>query len=226
MSEVYYLQEDDYLNKRVEIILANRKQKYRKLLHMIGTVTRATNKEVGVMVDGINNSASQYGVFWFQKHELRIVEDNMKDFNKVAIVNLFDDYKQKDYGFALYDEDMELLEKGGYEEGYYKNLVVVNANGKNNRIVGKVKSIMDVENYNKGISAQVVGVVNMDTYNARINEEDKRREIAKKKAEIEKILDEEINKRKSIEYYQEMAQKYHDNPKLLELVTELKRLDL
>ena len=30
----------------------------------------------------------------------------MTGFSKVAIVNLVDDYNKKDYGFALYDEDM------------------------------------------------------------------------------------------------------------------------
>lgn len=34
----------------------------------------------------------------------------MAEFNKVAIVNLVDDYNKKDYGFALYDKDMEWTE--------------------------------------------------------------------------------------------------------------------
>jgi hypothetical protein len=37
-------------------------------------------------------------------------------------------------------------------------------------------------------------------------------------------LEEEINKRKSVEYYETMAQKYSDNPRLAELVAELKSL--
>ena len=75
ISKVVILDYDDYLDKRVEIISANRKQKYHKLLHMIGTVTRTSSGEVGVAVDGIENEASQYGVFWFKRHELRIMED-------------------------------------------------------------------------------------------------------------------------------------------------------
>ena len=71
---------------------------------------------------------------------------------------------------------------------------------------------------------EVVGVVNMDGYIARVEEENRLKELAKKKAAIEKELEAEINKRKSVEYYEEMAKKYSDNPKLAELVAELKGL--
>lgn len=218
ISKVVILDYDDYLDKRVEIILANRKQKYHKLLHMVGTVTRTSSGEVGVTVDGIENEASQYGVFWFKRHELRIMEDkNMTGFERVAIVNLLDDYNKKDYGFALYEEDWKLLKGDGH-------LVVVNARGKNNRILGTVKNIMSVEEYGKNVTAQVVGVVNMDRYDAEIAEENRLAEIAKKKAEIEKALDVEIKKRKDAEYYEKMAKEYSDNPLIVQLVEELKGL--
>ena len=35
----------------------------------------------------------------------------MTGFNKVAIVNLVGDYSKKDYGFALYDEDINEIVK-------------------------------------------------------------------------------------------------------------------
>lgn len=138
-------------------------------------------------------------------------------FKHVAIVNLLEDYNRKDYGFALYDPELSLLASG-------HAMVVVNPRGKNNRILGTVKEIMTVEEYGKGITAQVVGVVNMDSYVARIEEENRLKELAKKKAAIKKELEAEINKRKSVEYCEEMAKKYSDNPKLAELVAELKGL--
>ena len=138
-------------------------------------------------------------------------------FKHVAIVNLLEDYNRKDYGFALYDPELSLLASG-------HAMVVVNAKGKDNRILGTVKEIMTVEEYGKGVTAQVVGVVNMNGYIARVEEENRLKELAKKKAAIEKELEAEINKRKSVEYYEEMAKKYSDNPKLAELVAELKGL--
>lgn len=222
MSKI--LDYDEYLGKRVEIILANRKHSYHKLLHMIGTVTRISSNEIGVMVDGIENKASVYGIFWFKRYELKIMEEvNMTGFDKVAIVNLLEDYSSRDYAFALYNTEWILIEQGNFEVKP-NSLVVVNAGGKDNRKLGIVKEIMSLEAYGKGVNAQVVGVVNVDAYNARIKEENKTKEIAKKKAAIEKELNEEINKRKDLIYYEEMAEKFSDNPRLAELVAELKGL--
>ena len=64
----------------------------------------------------------------------------------------------------------------------------------------------------------------MTAYNDRTAKENQAKKIAKKKAAIEKELESEINKRKNIEYYQEMAKKYSDNPRLAELVEELRGL--
>jgi flagellar biosynthesis/type III secretory pathway chaperone len=61
---------------------------------------------------------------------------------------------------------------------------------------------------------------------AREAEKARQKELAKKKAAIEKELEAEINKRKSIEYYEAMAKEYSDNPKLAELVAELKQLGM
>lgn len=208
-----------YLDKRVEIIIANRKQKYHKLLHMEGIVTRISSGEIGVMIDGMENKASQYGVFWFKRNELRILEDdNMKGYKNVAIVNLLEDYNKKDYGFALYDEEIDLLTREN-------QLVVVNARGKNNRVLGTIKDVMSVEEYGKDVTAQVVGVVNMDGYISRIEEEERIKEIEKKKAAIEMELNKEINKRKTMEFYKKMADEYSDNPRLAELVAELEGLN-
>lgn len=144
----------------------------------------------------------------------------MEGFKNVVIVNLLEDYSKRDYAFALYDSEFEMIQT----IAHHPVMVVVNARGKDNRILGIVKEIMSVEEYGKNVTAQVVGVVNMDSYLTRVEEENRLKELAKKKAAIEKELEAEINKRKSVEYYEEMAKKYSDNPKLAELVTELKGL--
>lgn len=166
-------------------------------------------------------------LYWFRPYEVELINGNeeseiMTGFNKVAIVNLLEDYYVKDYAFALYDEEYEQF-KNGSEENI---LVVVNPRGKDNRVLGKIKEIMPVNEYkdNNSISAQVVGVVNLSGYNSRVEEEKRQKELSRKKAALERELEKEINKRKSVEYYEEMAKKYSDNPKLAELVAELKSL--
>ena len=91
-------------------------------------------------------------------------------------------------------------------------------------LLGIVKEVMNLDEFDKCVNAQVVAVVNMDAYNVRIKEENRAKEVAKRKAAIEKELEDEINKRKTVEFYEEMANKYSDNPRLAELVAELKGL--
>lgn len=145
----------------------------------------------------------------------------MTGFSKVAIVNLVDDYNKKDYGFALYDEDMNEIVKYDTNHPLY---VIVNARGKDNRVLGILKEVKSVEAYGKGVTAQVVGVVNMNAYNARIDEENRQKEIAKQKASIEKELKSEIEKMNNIALYEKMAKEHPENPRLAELVNALKEL--
>lgn len=145
----------------------------------------------------------------------------MTGFSKVAIVNLVDDYNKKDYGFALYDEDINEIIKYDTNHPLY---LIVNARGKDNRVLGILKEIKTVEEYGKGVTAQVVGVVNMNAYNARIDEENRQKEIAKQKASIEKELKSEIEKMNNIALYEKMAKEHPENPRLAELVNALKEL--
>ena len=172
------------------------------------------------------NTASSNGLYWFERSELNIVRDESEDnkmteFSKVAIVNLVDDYNQKDYGFALYDEDINEIVKYDTKHPLY---LIVNARGKDNKVLGILKEIKTVEEYGKGVTAQVVGVVNMNAYNARIDEENRQKEIAKQKASIEKELKSEIEKMNNIALYEKMAKEHPENPRLAELVNELKEL--
>lgn len=228
LHEYYYGDRINYLNKRVKVIKKNGKKGYDDLLHMEGTVIKEGSSSIGVAIDGKTNKLSGFGVFWFKREELEILEDmednNMKGYNYVVMAKFLDGCNNKEYAFALYDEDEKLIRGKG-------DLVVVNAKHKDNRMLCVVESIMSVEAYNERddkttITAQVVGVVNMDRYTAHVEEEKRLKELAKKKLEIEKELEREINKRKSVEYYEAMAEKYSDNPKLAELVAELKGLGL
>lgn len=149
-------------------------------------------------------------------------ENKMTGFEQIAIVNLVEDYSKKDYGFALYDDEWKLIvEKDPSKHPVY---VVVNTRGKDNRVLGIVKELMTVKEYGKGVTAQVVGVVNMDGYNARIDEENRQKEIAKQKASIEKELKSEIEKMDNIALYEKMAKEHPENPRLAELVNALKEL--
>lgn len=183
---------------------------------VIDTYNIGTQKYVMVQ---LKNRKQGYNVLSVEKVES---EDNkMTGFSKVAIVNLVDDYNKKDYGFALYDEDINEIVKYDTNHPLY---LIVNARGKDNKVLGGLKEIKTVEEYGKGVTAQVVGVVNMNAYNARIDEENRQKEIAKQKASIEKELRSEIEKMNNIALYEKMANEHPENPRLAELVNALKEL--
>lgn len=213
--------ESNLLNKRVRVINTGYKKSYKKLLDLYGVVERGSSSStVGVRIDGVTNNSSSYGVFWFKSNEIEIMEEEKMDgFKAVAIVNLLDDYNKKDYGFALYDTEYDLLSSEGEE------LVVVNARGKNNRVLGKIKEIVTLESYGKGVTAQVIGIVNMNGFNTRIAEEKRQEEVKKQRAKIEKEFKERLDKLKDAEYYARMAKEYADkDPELVKLVEQLKEL--
>lgn len=122
----------------------------------------------------------------------------MTGYDLVAIVNLLEDCNKKDYGFALYKEEYELLRTANLEN----TLVVVNARSKDRRVLGKVKEILSLKEYGKNPTAQVVGVANMDAYAKRKEEEERGNKINELKYLIEK-----------------------NNRELVNLMTELRRLE-
>lgn len=110
----------------------------------------------------------------------------MTGYDLVAIVNLLEDCNKKDYGFALYKEEYELLRTANLEN----TLVVVNARSKDRRVLGKVKEILSLKEYGKNPTAQVIGVANMDAYAKRKEEEERIDRIKELNRLIDKKLDE------------------------------------
>lgn len=226
---------DDVIGKRVKIKHTDTKAySTYELIGKCGTVERVSIKSngsrgsLGVAVDGKGNPASSYGLFWFDENDLIFIENESEEnvmvgFKYVAIVNLVEDSYKKDYAFALYEDDYRMI--SFVEAMRYPAMVVVNARNKNNRLLATVKKIVPVEEYNGiKVTAEVVGVVDMNRFIRREEEKIRLEELAKKRAAIEAELEKEINKRKSVEYYEEMARKYSDNPRLAELVRELRGL--
>ncbi len=225
MSEIYDYEE--YQNQRVKVTYTD-KRKYREenIVGLHGQVVKTTSRSIAVQIDGMYNTASSNGLYWFERSELDIIKDESEDnkmtgFSKVAIVKLVDDYNQKDYGFALYDEDINEIVKYDTNHPLY---LIVNAKGKDNKVLGILKEIKTVEEYGKGVTAQVIGVVNMNAYNVRVDEENRQKEIAKQKASIEKELKSEIEKMNNIALYEKMAKEHPENPRLVKLVNALKEL--
>ena len=194
---------------------------------MSGIVERISGSTIGVKIDNLENSASTYGVFWFTVNQIRIKgkeETIMENFNNVAIVQFPGNPKK--YGFAIYDEELELLEK------YNSTEVIVKSSLTGYDTLALLFEITTRKEFesrreNKGvkITAEVIGVVDKRSYDKRVAERERLEEITKRTAEIKRKLDEEIERRKTLEFYEKIAQEYSSDTELAELVKELKKLD-
>lgn len=139
----------------------------------------------------------------------------LSGYQYVAIVNLLEDCGRNDYGFALYTTESNV--KAG-------DLVVVNPKNEDRLVIGKVKDIITVTEYGKDVTSQVVGTIDMHGYKARVERDKKIDELLKAKKKLEDELDREINKRKDIEYYEKMVDRYSDNKSLKCMLNNLKKL--
>jgi len=213
-----------YMNKEVIIIKADRKSKYHKTLHKTGTVINCTSgSELGVKIDGLYNDASNKGLFWFKPYEIEFVdkyEENNGGKNdmyidgkyRIAVVNLVEDRYNTDYGFALYDENVKVGD-------------CVITNPQNKLTLSLVKSIVTQEEYGKGVTKEVVGLIDMSGYKARVEDRERAVKIEKEKKELQRELDKKISKLKDLEFYERMAKELSDkDPEIVAMVNKLKEL--
>lgn len=197
------------------------------IVGMSGIVERISGSTIGVKIDNLENSASTYGVFWFTVNQIRIKgkeETIMENFNNVAIVQF--PGSPKKYGFAIYDEELELLEKYNSTEVIVKSsLTGYDTLALLFEITTRKEFESRRENKDIKITAEVIGVVDKRSYDKRVAERERLEEITKRTAEIKRKLDEEIERRKTLEFYEKIVQEYSDDTELTELVKELKKLD-
>lgn len=219
-----------YLNTEVIIKSSDKPAYLRKnVLGKHGIVARISGSTIGVLIDDIKNEASTYGVFWFNLHELKRIKnikgDNiMTGFNHV-LYGRHNNY-DKVYAFALYDDEFRKV------ENYKSDIVVVNSCDEDNRVLVKVSSIISYQEFinnpsNKSIkiTAQVVGVVDTRGYDARVEEAERLRKIEERRIELKTKLDAEIERRKTLEFYEKMAKEYSNDAILVNMVNELKELE-
>lgn len=185
-----------------------------------GVISKTWHDKYGVYLNGIVNTTSKEGLFWFNGSELRknnfegdfIMSERMEKYNHVAIVNLVEDYGKKDYGFALYDSEWKKSYDGCY----------VLVNPQNKITLGVIKEVKTVEEYGKSVTKEVVGVCDMSNYYDRVGARQRELDRQKKEAQLRKELDERISKLKDMEYYNRMAKELADkDPEIANLVSEL-----
>lgn len=131
---------------------------------------------------------------------------------KIAVVKLLEDYGAKEYGFALYDNDVCV-----------GDLVVVNP--RNNLTLGRVHAVMTCEEYGKAVTKEVVAKVNEIPYLERVEARKKYAEREKLREQLIEELDRKIAGLKVASYYEKVVKEFADMcPELVVLYDQIKAL--
>ena len=194
---------------RVKILpYANYRDKYKD---EFGVIERKcpNSASVGIRLDKYTNSASSYGLFWFDKNQFEIIEEKdekiMLENYKVAGISFLEGSNAGlVYYYALYDDTIEI-----------DDIVVVNT-GHHGLAIAKV---VEIEPYNVGknhvrCGREIISRVDFSAYNERC-------EKAKKMAELKKEMDAKVQQLQNQAIYELMAEK---DPELKKMLDEYKAL--
>lgn len=230
-----------YSGRRVRIVHTT-KAAYKSLVGCEGVVESGSTGSLGVRLDNQINSASSKGLFWFRKHELKLIDetylaerdmqkalDRPDEFDYIAKVVLLEDNTKKEYQFAMYVEDyVELHRYNNILEPDQMVVVPVKKDGVTRFVVGVVTDVYPVPDNmsSEHPYSEVIGVVNADRYTDKLRRIQKESELI----EIRKALETQLTKlaeerRTSSHYEHVIATMYPDNAELRELLDKMKEIE-
>lgn len=221
--DYYLVFNNEMVGSRVIIsdkILSRKTHKYRELNGKKGVVDSVWDDNIGVKIDGLTNTDSKQGIFYFKSNELIIdseEENNMANENYesykghyvVAKIHYIDDTANTEIFARLYDSDGMFYEVGDY--------VVAKSANKCMR-VAKIIDCFDENSMNSCSSdTEIICPVRMEAYNYR---NQKAKEIAK----LKKQMDEKVKELQGIALYELMAQNSPELREMLDKFTQLTQM--
>jgi hypothetical protein len=194
---------------RVKILpYANYRDKYKD---EFGVIERGSpnHTSVGIRLDRHTNSASSYGLFWFDKNQFEIIKEKDEVFMlqnyKVAGISFLEGTNTNSiYYYALYDDTIQV-----------DDVVVVNT-GHHGLGIAKVVEIdpVNVDKNHVRCGREIISKVDFSAYNER-------QEKAKKIVKLKNEMDAKVQQLQNQAIYELMAEK---DPELKKMLDEYKTL--
>lgn len=188
----------------------SRRSSYQGKYHgCIGIVDRLSGGKIGVLLNGLTNPSSDYGVFWFCNNEIEHTGNKInnkeeiymdKNYRPVIINFLSGGNTNVPYTYAAYED---------YGEGDY---VVVHT-GHHGISVAKVKAIGTEEDKVEH-GREIICKVDMTTYNER-------KAKAKRVAELESAMNARVQVLQKTALFEMLAEKDEELAKMLKELKEL-----
>lgn len=162
------------------------------------TGTYSKNRKIGVRLNNRNNSASEYGLFWFDSDKIKIVENYesedtevmLKGFRTAYISFLEGANTERTYAYALYDSEIE------------KDDIVVVQSGHHGLGIAKVADIapegINLDSVQCG--REIIAKVDFSAFNER-------KEKAARLDELKKEMDRKVKELQSFAIYEMLAEK-------------------
>lgn len=163
-------------------------------------------RTIGIRFENANNPASSYGVFWFDKHHIEIIENEVHLMNAnftVASISFLDGTNiNREYAYALYDENI------------VPNDIVVVKTGHHGFALAKVVTVGVLPTNTVEYGREIVSKVDFTAYNER-------KEKAKHLRELKTAMDKKVEELQHTALYELLAEK---DPALKAMLEEYKAL--
>lgn len=191
------------------ILVVNPPDRYGFLAGATGVVERIwkgnSMTPFGILVDGVDNAKSKYGIFWMSKGSIKLFKEE-KGMNKgfaVATVKFLDGSNtNRGYAYALYDN--------GITAG---DIVVVHT-GHHGMALARITTLDEQSYTDVQYGREVICKVDLTAFNER-------KEKTKKIAALERKMQEKIAEVQAAALYEMMAEK---SPELRAMLDEYKML--
>ena len=172
-----------------------------------GEIQRISGSSIGVKLEGLTNQNSGYGLFWFKREELKLVNKKPqeeyfmdKNYNMVKAKYLDESISKRDIIFAAYES---------YEVNDY---VVVNS-GHHGFVIAQVTAVEDVEGQVQ-YGREIICKVDMSAY-------EDRKARAKRKAELKGKMEAKVKELQETAIFEMLAEKDEELAKMLKELKEL-----
>lgn len=195
------------LGDRVCIVNPSAKRSF--LIGAVGTVEKVwkgkNETPLGILVDGIENCNSKYGVFWLSKGSIKLFKEEKymeKGFIVATIKFLEGSNTNVGYAYALYDDSIVA-----------GDVVVVNT-GHHGMAVAKISALDEKRKSEVKFGREVVCKVDLSAFNER-------KERAARIAALEREMKAKASEVQATAIYEMLAEK---SPELKAMLDEYKKL--
>lgn len=159
----------------------------------------------GILVDGVDNGRSKYGIFWLSKGSIKLFreERNMnKEFSVATVKFLNGSNTNRGYAYALYDK------------GVSTGDIVVVQTGHHGMALAQIAALNELNHADVQCGREVICKVDLTAFNER-------KKKAKRIAALEREMQAKIAEVQAAALYEMMAEK---SPELRAMLNEYKAL--